>query len=70
MAMTLRLDEEQEKKLEELMKEVGEETKSKTIIYMIENSKEILKNNRIYKEILKLEEEIKEAEEKIKKLKR
>lgn len=70
MAMTLRLDEEQEKKLEELMKEVGEETKSKTIIYMIENSKEILKNNRVYKEILKLEEEIKEAEEKIKKLKR
>ncbi|MEL4257703.1 hypothetical protein AAEH95_21545 [Shewanella xiamenensis] len=70
MAMVLRLNEEQEKKLEELMKEVGEATKSKAIIYMIENSKEILKNNKIYNEIVKLEEEIKEAERKIAKLKK
>lgn len=70
MAMVLRLNEEQEKKLEELMKEVGEATKSKAIIYMIENSKEILKNNRVYKEIMQLEEEIREAEKKISKLKK
>lgn len=70
MAMVLRLNEEQEKKLEELMKEVGEATKSKAIIYMIENSKEILRNNRVYKEIVNLEEEIKEAEKKIAKLKK
>jgi ABC-type phosphate/phosphonate transport system substrate-binding protein len=70
MAMVLRLNEEQEKKLEELMKEVGEATKSKAIIYMIENSKEILRNNKVYKEIVRLEEEIKETEKKIAKLKK
>ncbi|MCT8878646.1 hypothetical protein [Shewanella xiamenensis] len=70
MAMVLRLNEEQEKKLEELMKEVGEATKSKAIIYMIENSKEILRNNKVYKEIIRLEEEIKETEKKIAKLKK
>lgn len=70
MAMVLRLNEEQEKKLEELMKEVGEATKSKAIIYMIENSKEILRNNRVYKEIVRLEAEIIETGKKIATLKR
>jgi ABC-type phosphate/phosphonate transport system substrate-binding protein len=70
MAMVLRLNEEQEKKLEELMIEVGEATKSKAIIYMIENSKEILRNDRVYKEIVRLEKEIIETGKKIATLKK
>ncbi|WAX22041.1 hypothetical protein spd_00009 [Shewanella phage Dolos] len=69
MAMVLRLNEEQEAQLNELMKDIGEATKSKAIIYMIENSKEILKNHKAFIELKELEAEIKEAEKKIERLK-
>ncbi|QYJ87856.1 hypothetical protein K0I73_09445 [Shewanella mesophila] len=39
MAITIRLNEKQEQQLQEAMKLTGEATKSKTILYLIENAK-------------------------------
>lgn len=69
MAITLRLSEEQEAQLQVMMEQTGQATKSKAILYMIENSKEILKNDAAFRAIKGLEEEIKIAEKKIAKLK-
>ncbi|MCT8866960.1 hypothetical protein [Shewanella xiamenensis] len=69
MAITLRLSEEQEVQLQEMMEQTGQATKSKAILYMIENSKEILKNDAAFRAIKTLEDEIKIAEKKIAKLK-
>ncbi|MDH1316662.1 hypothetical protein N5C36_21570 [Shewanella xiamenensis] len=69
MAITLRLSEEQEAQLQEMMEQTGQATKSKAILYMIENSKEILKNDAAFRAIKTLEDEIKIAEKKIAKLK-
>ncbi|MEL4302587.1 hypothetical protein ACE02Z_13360 [Shewanella xiamenensis] len=69
MAITLRLSDEQEVQLQEMMEQTGQATKSKAILYMIENSKEILKNDAAFRAIKTLEDEIKIAEKKIAKLK-
>lgn len=69
MAITIRLTEEQEAQLQEMMEQTGQATKSKAILYMIERSKEILKNDAAFKAIKALEEQIKTAEKEIAKLK-
>lgn len=69
MAITLRLSEVQEALLQEMMEQTGQATKSKAILYMIENSKEMLKNDAAFREIQSYEEDIKVIEKKIAKLK-
>lgn len=48
MAITLRLNDEQEEKLQKLMEWTGESTKSKTLIHMIENGEELLNKKHQY----------------------
>jgi hypothetical protein len=69
MAITVRLTEEQETKLSELMKLVGKATKSGAIEYMIENGKEIIESESKFRKIKALEEEIKLKEKEIAKIK-
>lgn len=69
MAFTVRVTEEQEKQLDELMELTGQATKAGFVLYMIEHSKEILKNDAAFKAIKALEEQIKNAEKEIAKLK-
>ncbi|MGI2119410.1 hypothetical protein [Shewanella baltica] len=51
MAITLRLDDEQEEKLQKLMEAIGEATKSKAIIYMIENGEKLISIRKEYNEL-------------------
>lgn len=59
MAFTVRVTEEQEKKLDELMELTGEATKAGFVLYIIENGKEIIKNDANFRRIKELEDEIK-----------
>ncbi|MBP7662327.1 MAG: hypothetical protein KA770_00480 [Shewanella sp.] len=58
MAITVRLTEEQEEQLGELMKLTGKATKSGAVEYMIENGKDLIENNKRFCEIKKLEKEM------------
>ncbi|MDI5854077.1 hypothetical protein [Shewanella xiamenensis] len=69
MAITVRLTEEQEEQLQDMMELLKQATKSGAIIYMIENSKEIIKNHQAFCEIKRLEAEVKELEKMIAKVK-
>lgn len=69
MAITIRLTEGQEKQLQEAMGLAGEATKSKAVLYLIENSKELIGSMRALKRIQELESEIKEKEKTIAKIK-
>ncbi|MDH0448717.1 hypothetical protein [Shewanella sp. GD04112] len=69
MAITVRLTEEQEKQLQDMMDLLKQATKSGAIIYMIENSKEIIKNHQAFCEIKRLEAEVKDLEKMIAKVK-
>jgi hypothetical protein len=69
MAITLRMTEQQEKQLEKAMQLTGEATKSKTVLYMIENSEELITSAMALKQIRQLESEIKDKEKMIAKLK-
>ncbi|TVL11310.1 hypothetical protein AYI92_21075 [Shewanella xiamenensis] len=51
MALTIRLTDEQEEKLQKLMEATGEATKSKAIIYMIENGEKLIKARQEYNEL-------------------
>ena len=65
MAFTVRVTEEQEKQLDELMALTGQATKAGFVLYMIENGKEIMKNDSKFRQIKALEEEIKLKEKEI-----
>jgi hypothetical protein len=69
MAITIRMSEEQEKLLELTMELTGEKTKSKAILYLVENSKELIRNSNNFKKIKELEKEIKEKEKMMAKIK-
>jgi hypothetical protein len=69
MAITIRMTEQQEKLLEEAMQLTGEATKSKAVLYMIENSKELISSAIALKQIRQLESEINAKEKMIAKLK-
>ncbi len=51
MALTIRLTDEQEEKLQKLMEATGEATKSKAIIYMIENGEKLIRTRQEYNEL-------------------
>lgn len=69
MAITIRLTEEQELLLSEVMELTGQATKSKAILYMIENAKSIIKNDSSYRKIQRIEEEIEIKRKEIAKIK-
>lgn len=69
MAFTVRVTEEQEKQLDELMALTSQATKAGFVLYMIENGKEIMKNDNKFRRIKALEEEIKLKEKEIEKIK-
>lgn len=69
MAFTVRVTEEQEKQLDELMALTGQATKAGFVLYIIENGKEIMKNDSKFRRIKTLEEEIKLKEKEIAKIK-
>jgi uncharacterized protein (DUF1778 family) len=69
MAITIRLNEQQEQQMKEAMELTGQATKSKAVLYLIENAKDILKNDTAFKRIKAHEEDIKLLEKKIAKLK-
>lgn len=69
MAITVRLSEQQEQQLQEAMVLTGQATKSKAILYLIENAKDILKNDEAFRCIKAHDEDIKLLEKKIAKLK-
>jgi uncharacterized protein (DUF1778 family) len=51
MEITIRLTDEQEKLLAEAMELTGEATKSKTVIYLIENAKKHIKERKELNEV-------------------
>lgn len=51
MAITIRLTDEQEKMLQRVMKQTEQATKSKAIIYMIENGEKLIKTRKEYNEL-------------------
>lgn len=69
MAFTVRVTEEQEKQLEELMSITEQATKAGFVLYIIENGKEIIKNDNKFRLIKALEEEVKLKEKEIAKIK-
>jgi hypothetical protein len=69
MAITIRLTDEQEIQLQTAMELTGQATKSKAVLYMIENSKELIGSTMAFKQIKKLEYEIETRKELIARLK-
>ncbi|WP_445945660.1 hypothetical protein [Shewanella sp.] len=69
MAITIRLTDEQERQLQEAMELTEQATKSKAVLYMIENSKELISSAIALKQIRQLESEIGAKEKMIAKLK-
>ncbi|MCU8107437.1 hypothetical protein L5M38_23385 [Shewanella sp. SM101] len=69
MAFTVRVTEDQEKRLEELMSITEQATKAGFVLYMIENGKEIIENDSKFRRVKGMEEEIKLKEKEIAKIK-
>jgi len=69
VAITLRLDDDQELLLKHAMDLTGTNTKTKAIFYLLEHAERLLKNDAAMREIRSLESEIKSNQRLIAKLK-